>query len=373
MSETHLPVSEDPIAAPPGPASGSDKKRAFRFCASSFGVVRLEDVHEIADLKADLVACYRPVNSQEMFALERMAIAQQFILRAARLDAGLFTSAMNEVLNIDNNPIVTMEPDMIGGDIEITRQQNRNFCMAEGFRRIAKESDLMNLALRYRIQAERDYRRALEEFQRLERLRPKLPNEPDLLTNRDPEGDIAAAWELSPWIPKPAAPTQPKAEPKAGPQPQPAAAPTAPLADVSLRKFRQPETTQPYIPQTGQPVIGPQASSTGRFDISSYAPATHRGFAFRNNTLVPILEPEGSRARQTQVYSNIGPAESASARPRARAPRVNNPSVHRRAGQSGNSENASRASGNTCRKDFSCGSGSLSGGAPPVFHPEPHS
>ena len=35
----------------------------------------------------------------------------------------------------------------------------------------------MTLALRYRVEAERDYRRALEEFQRLERLRPKLPNE----------------------------------------------------------------------------------------------------------------------------------------------------------------------------------------------------
>jgi hypothetical protein len=226
----------------------------------------------------------------------------------------------------------------------------------------------MNLALRYRIQAERDYRRALEEFQRLERLRPKLPNEPDLLTNLDGKGDIVPPWELNPWIPKPAAPAQPNAEP----QFHPAVAPGAPLADVSLVKSRQPETTQPYIPQTGQPVVGPQASSTGRFDISSYAPATHRGYAFRNNTLVPVLEPEGSRARQTRVYSNIRPAELTSARPRARAPRANNPSAHRRTGQSRDSETASRAGGNTCRKDSSCGSGSFSGCRPPILHPEPH-
>src|SRR5581483_5353678 len=157
----------------------------------------------IANLKADLVVFYRPLNSQEMFAIERMAIAQQLILRAARLDAGLFTSAMNDVINSDNNPIVTMDPDMIGADIEITRQQNRNFCLAEGFRRIAKESDLMNLALRYRIQAERDYRRALEEFERLERRRPKLPNQPDVLTDPDGKPEILAPHELSPWIPKP--------------------------------------------------------------------------------------------------------------------------------------------------------------------------
>jgi hypothetical protein len=151
-----------------------------------------------------------------MFALERMAISQQLILRAARLDAGLFTSAMNEVLNLDNNPIVTLEPDIIGCDIEITRQQNRNFCTAEGFRRLAKESNLMNLALRYRIQAERDYRRALEEFQRLERLRSKLPNEPNLLTDPDAENDIAPVSELNPWIPvtdTKSAPRPPAGEP----------------------------------------------------------------------------------------------------------------------------------------------------------------
>ncbi len=160
-------MSQTQNSAPPETPTEPSRNRAHTFTASSFSVVRLEDIHEIGNLKADLVACYRPVNSQEMFALERMAIAQQFILRAARLDAGLFTAALNDAIDTDNNPIAGMVPDMIGGDIEITRQQNRNFYLAEGFRRIAKESDLMNLALRYRIQAERDYRRALEEFLRL--------------------------------------------------------------------------------------------------------------------------------------------------------------------------------------------------------------
>jgi hypothetical protein len=105
------PLPEEPLeaSAPANPATGSERKRAFTFCGSSFGVVRLEDLGETANLKADLVACYRPVNSQEMFAIERMAIAQQLMLRAARLDAGLFTAAMNEVINADNNPIATMD------------------------------------------------------------------------------------------------------------------------------------------------------------------------------------------------------------------------------------------------------------------------
>src|SRR5579885_2046630 len=208
------PLSEEPLTNSAPPELNNNRKRAFTFCGSSFGVVRLEDVNEIANLKADLVGFYKPINSQEMFALERMAIAQQLMLRAARLDAGLFTSAMNDVINIDNNPVVTMDPDMIGADIDITRHQNRNFCLAEGFRRIARESDLMNLALRYRIQAERDYRRALEEFERLERRRPKLPNEPDVLTDPDGKPEILAPHELSPWIEKPSTQTPVQAAPE---------------------------------------------------------------------------------------------------------------------------------------------------------------
>ena len=370
MSQSHSPLAEEPLvnSAPPEPPQ--DRKRAFTFCASSFGVVRLEDVHEIANLKADLVACYRPVNSQEMFALERMAIAQQLILRAARLDAGLFTSAMNEVLNLDHNPIVTMDPDMIG-DIEVTRQQNRNFCIAEGFRRIAKESDLMNLALRYRIQAERDYRRALEEFQRLERLRPKLPNEPNLLTDPDGKGDIVPAWELNPWLPKASPKGEPvrnDAPPAAIPvEPEPIPAATAPIADVSLRSLSRQETTRPYIPEAGQLVIGPQASFTGTrvvsaapqftelSDISSLAPATSRDFSFS--------------------------ADLFWTRPLARAPRVKNPSAPMRTGRLKNSEAATPVSSGTrlqsrlrrvraCRKNFSCGSESSSASVPPVRHPK---
>src|SRR5579883_1171521 len=219
MSQTP-PLSEEPLTNSAPPELNNNRKRAFTFCGSSFGVVRLEDINEIANLKADLVDFYKPINSQEMFALERMAIAQQLILRAARLDAGLFTSAMNDVINIDNNPVVTMDPDMIGADIDITRHQNRNFCLAEGFRRIARESDLMNLALRYRIQAERDYRRALEEFERLERRRPQLPNQPDLLDDPDGKEEILAPHELSPWIEKPSTKTPVQGPPKNAAQAQ---------------------------------------------------------------------------------------------------------------------------------------------------------
>ena len=249
------PLPEEPLAAsaPPNPATASDRKRSFRFCGSSFGVVRLEDLRETASLKADLVACYRPVNSQEMFALERMAIAQQLMLRAARLDAGLFTSAMNDVLDRSNEPIIPMDIDMVGdGDIEITRQQNRNYCIAEGFRRIAKESNLMTLALRYRVQAERDYRRALEEFQRLERLRPKLPNEPNLLTDPDPKDDVAPLKEINRWIrDEPVNQTKAKETEETKPAKQPESEPAPALEPVAPAGPLEPIVAVTPEPQAG--------------------------------------------------------------------------------------------------------------------------
>jgi hypothetical protein len=165
---------------PQGKANSAQNARRHGFTGSSFSVVRLEDLHQIADLRADLLAAYLPVNSQELFALERMAIAQQTILRAARFESGLFTTCLNETLDPDNRPFRPMSQDLAGdGDIEITRAQNRNFALAEGFHRLNRKSNSCSLFLRYQAQAERLYRRAVEEFNRVKTLRDEIPNEPN--------------------------------------------------------------------------------------------------------------------------------------------------------------------------------------------------
>ena len=66
-------------STPEGKARSARNARSHGFTASTFAVVRLEDLHEIAHLKADLTAVYQPVNSQELFALDRMALTQQAI------------------------------------------------------------------------------------------------------------------------------------------------------------------------------------------------------------------------------------------------------------------------------------------------------
>src|SRR5664279_4573221 len=163
---------------PQGKTRSAQNARKHGFTASTFAVVRLEELDEVAHLKDDLLAVYQPVNSQELFAIERIALAQQALLRAARLEAGLFTTCLNESLDSGDNPVVMMNPDLLAGDIEITRAQNRNYLLGEGFHRMAGKSNSWSLFLRYQAQAERHYRRAVEELERLRALREELPNEP---------------------------------------------------------------------------------------------------------------------------------------------------------------------------------------------------
>jgi hypothetical protein len=209
-----MPVTEKQLAAkstgprtPEGKARSARNARSHGFTASTFAVVRLEDLQEIAHLKSDLTAVYQPVNSQELFALERMALTQQAMLRAARLESGLFTNCLDIALNHNGTPFVPMSPDLVGdGDIEITRAQNRNYALAEGFHRMARQpNNTWSLFLRYQAQAERHYRRAVEEFNRLKALRAELPNEP--------------IWEIQPEEKKPAC--TPLDEPISLPRPNP--------------------------------------------------------------------------------------------------------------------------------------------------------
>ena len=178
-----------------GPRSAAGKMksalnaRKHGFSGSITTVVRLEDHDEIHQLRQDLLDLYRPVNSHEIFALERVAVCQMSLIRAERLEAGLFTTCLDKALDPEGQPIHLMSRELAGdGDIEITRVQNRNFALGEGFHRATQKPHTWALFLRYQAQAERLYRRAIQEFERLRALRPELeaeeteiPNEPDSL------------------------------------------------------------------------------------------------------------------------------------------------------------------------------------------------
>src|ERR1039457_5616256 len=178
---------------PEGKTRSAQNARKHGFTGSTFAVVRLEDLNEVANLKDDLVAFYQPVNSQELFAVERIALAQHALLRAARLESGLFTTCLNSCYDPFGEPMVLMNEELAGnGDIEITRAQNRNYLLGEGFHRMAGKSHRWALGLRYQAQEERhgvpSGPRAVEEFDRQKALRGELPNEP--ISEAQPEGVV---------------------------------------------------------------------------------------------------------------------------------------------------------------------------------------
>ena len=161
MSRTTKPVSQQQLAAnranaaqstgprsPEGKARSAQNSRKHGFTASTFAVVRFEEIDEVAHLREDAIAAYQPVNSQELFAIERIALAQQALLRADRLQTGLFTTCLNETVSADGRPLIGISPHLVDDDHQIVKAQNRNFLLAEGFRRITQSSPGFALFLR---------------------------------------------------------------------------------------------------------------------------------------------------------------------------------------------------------------------------------
>jgi hypothetical protein len=221
-------------------------QHAFR--GSSFAVVRLEELNEISNLKADAVACYRPANSQELFAVERIALCQQAIFRGYRLESGLFTVALDHALDATCQTFRPMSADLLGdGDIEITRAQNRNYAAAEGARQMAVESDIWTLLIRYQVNADRQYRRAVEDYERVKRLRPEMPNQPgDPKLQSAPPGldaPIASFSELGRSYLEPMPPAAPQPEPSSLVPFSPATPVFNPTAYIR-RAPAQPETSR---------------------------------------------------------------------------------------------------------------------------------
>src|SRR5438270_4175058 len=116
-------------------------------------------------------------------------MAQQKLIRADRLEAGMFGTC-----------IFQGDPEMFRG-----YAGPRNYQLADGFRKMASNDPLplpFQLFLRYQVQTERLYRRAVDDWERLIKLRPFFaeaqneaifdpPPPPDPLRNYSPNEPIS--------------------------------------------------------------------------------------------------------------------------------------------------------------------------------------
>jgi hypothetical protein len=159
-----------------------------------------------------LVNLYHPVNSQELFAVERIALAQQSILRAARLESGFLSNCLGESFDTNGQSRFPMNPKL-AADIEICQAQNHNYLLGDGFYRLISHNNSFALLLRYQAQAERQYRRAIEEFERLKVLRAELRNEPNSAETETNE------TTCTPYETNPIPPGDPAPAPVPGPRP----------------------------------------------------------------------------------------------------------------------------------------------------------
>ncbi|MGO9969954.1 MAG: hypothetical protein ACLPY2_22050 [Bryobacteraceae bacterium] len=251
ISEARLAANRANAKKSTGPKTPAGKLRSAAnasrhgFAGNNFAVVRLENPDDIDKLKADLVATYQPINSQEMLAIERAAMAQSSIFRSYRLESGIFTACLNESLDRrSDNVLITMTPDMVGPTgkftgierCDITRAQNRNYGLGAGFHRFVQKANTWSLFLRYQAQAERNYRRAIEDLDRLRSMRDELANE-QLICEQPPvtPEPLCTPFELNPFaLPHPDRPPEPKQplpnEPTASDQPAETKPVTSPAA-----------------------------------------------------------------------------------------------------------------------------------------------
>ena len=273
LSEKQLAANRANAARSTGPRSSEGKSRSARnsfkhgICSASFTSVSFEDLALADRLRDDAILHYQPINSEETLAVEQIALHQLQMLRAARLEAGLFEEAVRRGAPdpTGRHPTVWPAPPKNADDF---RAQQQNLSLATGFDILASNWKGWQIFLRYQAQAERLYRRAVADFERLKAQRDNLPNEPIS------EDEVLSS---EPLPPDPNEPTDPRGAglqaghagnpagiaPEVPPAPAQAPAQTAPR--MVERTCASPREVAPFVPdrRDAAPLPGPLSRGEG--------------------------------------------------------------------------------------------------------------
>lgn len=209
---------------------------AHSFQPAAYSSIRVEGNDTVSQMRDDAIATYQPVNAQELFACERIAIAQVALLRCGMLDAGFHTSFMNECVRPGGMPHNMVQFEL-GRDVDVAKAQNRSLCLATGFDRLFRQADTFKLFIRYRESCRREYRDAVEDMDRLLALRDKLsqspldipkPEAPELMDPPPPltdDSDAASPYDptiaIATPVPQTVIPKRGKPAPRKRIDPQP--------------------------------------------------------------------------------------------------------------------------------------------------------
>jgi hypothetical protein len=210
---------------PEGKARSSQNARKHPFNPDPFAIVRIEDRAAISTLVADAIATYQPINSQERDAVERIALAKHSMRRMAILEAGFFSNCLDQAMAGPADPFILNRSELAKG-IDIPLEQHRAYWLAFGFNCFNRQSNIGTTFLRFQAQAERLYRRAVEDFHRLLKLRGELPPEKyeePIEPNIEPILTLQPTENTAATDPPPV--PQPENEPIAEPSPEPVTQP----------------------------------------------------------------------------------------------------------------------------------------------------
>jgi hypothetical protein len=238
VSPKQLAANRANAARSTGPRTPEGKARSSRNASThglasvAFHVLRIEEPDLFDRLKAQAAEVYQPVNAEEMFAVERIALAKLGILRVARLEAGLFTRALHTAVSAD-----MLRPEFtVAGEAHL--EQSRNYIVADGFwRHTLDRGNVWTVFLRYQAQAERQYRRAVEAFDALKARRAPaeddLPIEP-ISALQPEENEDSLRRETNPFPSRQTTLGEAAGAPAPGPEPLP------PIPPRPLLKLEQP-------------------------------------------------------------------------------------------------------------------------------------
>ena len=192
---------------------------------------------------------YRPANIQEEYWLNQIAACQMRVERLDRLESGLFTKMIDDATDIGGLNAAQAFPPEMQEQTELDARQRLDYILANGFQTAVANQDTLTVYYKFRVQTERQLRRAQEQFDSIRKQHLVPPPPPSVPAQ--PESEAGPKREVQPQPSRISASNSTHRPEAAAPQPAP-----TPRRPASPR----PGGSSPARPRPsvkGQPLVRP--------------------------------------------------------------------------------------------------------------------